>query len=63
MAKKVKEPKADKKVFSFPSKSRCPRCGTMNTRRVGENRGGNIQYRVCTAPVCAKRYSEFGKEV
>lgn len=51
-------------VWAFPSKSRCPRCGRVDTKAYsvgGVN--GNIQYRRCLNPVCRHTYKEIGKAV
>jgi hypothetical protein len=45
-------------VYSYPTKSRCPRCRSLNTTRVGEHQG--IQYRQCQVPICRNRYSVQG---
>lgn len=45
-------------VYSFPSKSRCPRCGTLDTKRTGSY--ADTQYRECKAPICGKKYSVVG---
>lgn len=47
--------------YSFPSKSRCPRCKGTDT--VSYKTNGNRQYRKCRAPVCRARYSEEGQVV
>lgn len=47
--------------YSFPTKSRCPRCQGTQTKAVSTQ--GNIQYRKCTAPVCQKAFTVKGKIV
>ena len=67
---KVKEPvKEDPKpiaeekpiIYSFESRSRCPRCNSINTKTTGRNR--DIQYRKCLMPLCRNRYPSKGKIV
>lgn len=41
-------------AYSFPTKSRCPFCGSLNT--VAENTKGGVQYRKC------KDCEEVGKK-
>jgi len=55
------EPK--QKKWSFPTVSRCPRCGTTETicRRT-DNKLGR-QYRICKRAVCRKTYTVFGEKV
>jgi len=48
-------------VYSFPTRSRCPRCGTENTR--GYCTRGMVQYRKCLAPICRCRYAVTGVKV
>jgi len=44
--------------YAFPTKSRCPRCGSTNTTRTSAYR--DIQYRQCRMPVCRHRFSVKG---
>ena len=50
-------------VFAFPTRSKCPRCGSVNT--VATQTRGRTQYRRCRVaiPVCGKRYAVQGDEV
>lgn len=48
-------------VYAFPSRSRCPRCKSINT--VAHGKHGGTQYRVCQQPICRKRYSVAGSAV
>lgn len=48
-------------IYSFPSRSRCPRCRSINTKAVGKH--GHTQYRVCQQPICRRRYSVKGELV
>ena len=57
---KPESPKPDE-VYSFPSKSRCPRCKSTQTDRLAAR--GAIQYRRCRAPVCRHRYRVLGVKV
>jgi hypothetical protein len=45
-------------VYSFPSRSRCPRCHSINT--IADGKHNDTQYRVCQQPICRKRYSVKG---
>ena len=47
--------------YSFPTVSKCPRCGGTQTRAVSTQ--GNVQYRKCQAPVCRWRYTVIGTKV
>ncbi len=50
-----------KDIYSFPSKSACPRCRTLNTQAVSTQ--GNTQYRKCGNAVCRWTYKEIGSPV
>ena len=50
-----------KRVFGFLTKSRCPRCGSTNTRAYSTQ--GRVQYRQCMVAICRRRYVEYGKRV
>jgi len=51
------------KRWSFPTVSKCPRCGLTDTicRRT-DNKLGR-QYRICQRAVCRKTYTVFGEKV
>jgi len=53
--------RALKTKWSFPTQSRCPRCGGLNTVAVSTKK--NIQYRQCRSAICLKRYPVRGKKV
>ncbi len=53
--------KKTKAVFSFPTRSRCPRCRAIDT--VALNTKGRVQYRQCRRAVCRHKYTMFGKKV
>ena len=48
-------------VYTFQSRSRCPRCRTLNTVRVGQT--GPKQHRKCRAPICREAYDGIGKPI
>lgn len=51
------------RTWSFPTVSRCPRCGSTNTicrRTDGQN---GVQYRKCRMAVCHYNFSVQGKKV
>jgi len=50
-----------KTKWSFPTQSKCPRCGGFNTLAVSTQK--SVQYRQCRAAICLKRYTVFGKKV
>jgi hypothetical protein len=50
-------------VYSFPSRSRCPRCNAIDTLRVGVTLDGKYQKRQCSRAVCRKNYRIKGKIV
>jgi hypothetical protein len=52
---------AKAKEYSFPSKSRCPRCQTTDTQV--RSTQGSVQYRVCLRAVCKHKYTVLGKAI
>lgn len=54
-------PKASKKRYSFPTVSRCARCGSSQTQAYSTH--GNVQYRKCLVAVCRNRYPVIGTKV
>jgi phage FluMu protein Com len=44
--------------YTWPRKSRCPRCGVTDTERVSDD--GPTQYRKCVRPVCRFRFKVHG---
>ena len=52
---------AKPKVWAFPTKSRCPRCGSVETEATSTQ--GELQYRRCTVPVCRRTYVVYGTQV
>lgn len=52
---------AKKDIFSFPSKSACPRCGATDT--IATSTQTNIQYRKCQRPICRYTYKVIGDKV
>jgi hypothetical protein len=55
------EKKTKKAEYAFPTKSRCPRCCSTQTKAT--NTKGDTQYRECQMPVCRHRYSVLGKKI
>ncbi len=53
--------KKTKAVFSFPTRSRCPRCRAIDT--VALNTKGGVQYRQCRRAVCRHKYTVLGRKV
>jgi hypothetical protein len=49
---------AEGEAYCWPSRSRCPRCGSLNTLRRSSH--GDTQYRVCAVPICRKKYAVIG---
>lgn len=47
--------------YAFLSKSRCPRCGGLNTEAYSTK--GSVRYRRCLAPTCRENYKEIGSLV
>ena len=47
--------------YSFPTVSKCPRCGGTQTRATSTQ--GKVQYRKCLAPICGKRYNVIGTKI
>ena len=60
-AEPSKKKRSRKQRWSFPTVSRCPRCGGTQTQAYSTQ--GKVQYRKCLAPVCQKRYSAMGTKV
>ena len=50
---------ADRAQYSFPTRSRCPRCGSSQTRALSSQE--QIQYRVCIIPTCRHHYKAAGR--
>jgi len=48
-------------VFAFPNRSRCPRCGTIDTMAYASHDG--VQLRRCQAPTCLYQYKVVGQEI
>lgn len=48
-------------TFSFPTRSRCPRCASTNTIAVSTQ--GGVQYRKCRSVVCRTSYKVFGDRI
>jgi hypothetical protein len=48
-------------VYAFPTRSRCPRCGSLDTQRIGQR--DNIQYRICHVAICRNRYKVIGTKI
>lgn len=61
LAQKV-EPMAETpeqgEAWAFPTKSRCPRCKSLNTHRITHRDG--VQYRECKMAICRHRYTVRG---
>jgi hypothetical protein len=47
--------------YSFPTKSRCPRCGALDT--IARRTKGDTQYRECQRAICRHRYAVKGTAV
>ena len=50
-----------KQIYSFPTRSLCPRCGGNQTQAYSTHK--NIQYRKCMSPVCRHRYIVIGERI
>ena len=60
-SKGEQKPESEGEKFSFPTRVRCPRCRSLQTRATSTQ--GQIQYRECQMPVCRKRFSVRGEPV
>ena len=60
-AKNANVAEKDGAKWSFPSVSRCPRCGATDTKALSTQR--DRQYRECTRAVCRRRFTVLGKKV
>jgi len=49
------------RVFAFPTRSRCPRCGGSETRAYSTK--ADVQYRECLTPICRVRYAVKGQPI
>ena len=49
--------------WAFPSKSRCPRCKTINTVAYSTDSENGVQYRKCLNSICRHRYKALGTNV
>lgn len=61
---KLPEPKTaakKAKMWSFPTVSRCPRCGALDTQAYSTK--GPTQYRRCRRAICRNGYAVRGKKV
>jgi hypothetical protein len=61
---KTAPPAAEKKgkeEYSFPTKSVCPRCRSLQTKAVSTQ--GKVQYRQCQMPVCHWNYTVLGEKL
>jgi len=54
-------PEKEKPKYSFPTKSRCPRCQTTDTEATSTQ--DNIQYRQCKRAICKWKYTVRGVKV
>ncbi len=57
----AEKPVEEERAIAFPTKSRCLRCRSLNTKRTGDN--GVTQYRECQQSVCRHKYSITGTPV
>lgn len=48
-------------VYSFPTRSRCPKCSSLSTRATSTR--GSVQLRRCRRPSCGFTYKEAGSKV
>ena len=55
------EPARSNVAYAFPSKSRCPRCGSLDT--YVRSTQGSVQYRACRMAVCRRNYAVSGEVV
>ena len=53
--------KKSKEVYAFPTKSRCPRCGSTDTEATSTQDG--IQYRKCKRGICNWKYWTRGTKI
>jgi len=59
--KAVADTAKDMASFAFPTKVRCPRCRSLETKRTGQR--GGVQYRECLAPICRGRFRVVGQKL
>lgn len=50
-----------REVYAFPTRSRCPRCGSLNT--VARKTELGKQYRECRMAVCRLKYCVIGTRI
>jgi len=64
MAKKKEQIKEkQQKKWAFPTVSKCPRCGTTETKATHTDGKNGRQYRQCQRAICRKNYSIEGELV
>lgn len=51
------------RAWAFPTRVRCPRCGSLHTLRVSSSCEGAVQHRRCQAPVCRYSFKIHGELV
>ena len=51
------------KKYSFPTVSKCPRCGTTETKATHTDGKNGRQYRQCQRAICRKNYTVEGEIV
>ncbi len=65
MSKKEKQNQEVKpqKKWAFPTVSKCPRCGSTDTKATHTDNNLGRQYRKCQRAICRKNYSVDGVEI
>jgi len=61
--KKQDEPEKQQKKWAFPTVSKCPRCGTTETKATHTDGKTGTQYRQCQRAICRYNYSVKGTKV
>ena len=56
-------PKKKRKQWSFPTVSKCPRCGTTDTICRHTDSQNGWQYRQCQRAICRHKYTVRGTKV
>lgn len=62
LAQEELEKAAVEPVYSFPSKSRCPRCQSTDTKVIGYKHK-RVSYRQCQRAICRRTYKVVGTKI
>lgn len=61
--KTITETEKPQRQWSFPTASKCPRCGATDTKATHTDNKIGRQYRQCQRGICRKNYSVDGEKI